>query len=61
MRWTVDAPKLGDIVRVKVKFYYHYGIFENEKSIYQFGYPDNTGIPADDIKVITTDVKTFKA
>jgi hypothetical protein len=59
MKWTVDTPKLGDIVRVKVKFYYHYGIFENEDSVYQFGYPDNTGIPADEIKVICSDVLTF--
>ncbi len=59
MTWTVDAPKIGDIIRTKVNFYYHYGIFADENCVIQFGMPDNTGIDPDTIKVITTDIKTF--
>lgn len=59
MKWTVTEPKSGDMIRTKVNFYYHYGIFANENCIIQFGMPDNSGIDPDTIEVITTDVKTF--
>ena len=59
MQWTTDTPKKGDIIRVKIKFYYHYGIFVNENQIVQFGYPDNTGITPDKISVLTTDIQGF--
>lgn len=59
MKWTVTEPKSGDMIRTKVNFYYHYGIFADEDSVIQFGMPDNTGIDPDTIEVITTDVKTF--
>ncbi len=59
MEWTVEAPKYGDIVRTKVTFYHHYGIFVSEERIIQFGLPDNVYRPADEIKVLATDVYTF--
>lgn len=59
MEWTVDLPKSGQIVRTKVSFYYHYGIFVSEDEIIQFGFPDDVGKPADQIKVLTTDIYTF--
>ncbi len=61
MKWTTDSPSPGDIIRVKVKFYYHYGIFVDENTVVQFGYPDNEGIPPKEIAVVTTDVETFLA
>lgn len=59
MIWTDKAPEFGDIVRIKVKFYYHYGIFIDEGDIIQFGLPDNEGTHPDEISVISTDISTF--
>ena len=59
MEWTVEAPRYGDLVRTKVTFYHHYGIFINEERIIQFGLPDNVYRPADEIAVLATDVYTF--
>jgi hypothetical protein len=44
-----------------MKFYYHYGLFEDEEHIIQFGLPDNQGTNPEDIAVITTDMQTFLA
>lgn len=60
MKWSANAPQYGDVVRVKVKFYYHYGIFVDKQCVVQFGMPDNTGIAPEEIKVITTDIDTFR-
>lgn len=59
MEWTVHSPKSGDIIRTKVTFYHHYGIFINENRIIQFGLPDNVYTPAEEIKVLATDIYTF--
>lgn len=61
MRWVEKKPKCGDIVRVKCKFYYHYGLFEDAEHVIQFGLPDNTGVNPDEIEVLSTDVQTFLA
>ncbi len=59
MNWICDAPLQGDIIRVKVKFYYHYGIYVSGDEIIQFGLPDNEGINPDEIEVLSTDINTF--
>ena len=59
MEWTLGEPKYGDIVRCKVSFYYHYGIFVNENRIIQFGLPTDPGRPAEEIKVLVSDIYTF--
>ncbi len=59
MDWSVDSPKRAQIVRTKVSFYYHYGIFIDENEVIQFGLPDAPQKSAKDIKVISTDVYTF--
>ena len=59
MNWISTTPKPSDIVRTKVAFYYHYGIFISEDEVIQFGLPDDPGKPAEQIKVISTDVYTF--
>lgn len=59
MLWTEASPKPGDPVRVKVSFYHHYGIFVSEDSVIQFGLPDDPGRPAENIRVLSTDVYTF--
>lgn len=59
MKWSEKPPKFGDIIRTKVSFYWHYGIFVNEQRVIQFGLPDDPGKPAEDIKVLSSDVYTF--
>lgn len=59
MKWIQKTPQYGDIIRVKVKFYYHYGLYEDDLHVIQFGYPDNTGIDPNEIAVISTDIQTF--
>jgi hypothetical protein len=59
MNWSYDTPKSGQIIRTKVSFYYHYGIFVSEDEVIQFGLPDDPGKPATEIKVLSTDIYTF--
>jgi len=59
MEWTEGTPRYGDIIRTKVTFYHHYGIFVDEQRVIQFGLPDDPGKPAEQIKVLVTDIYTF--
>jgi len=59
MNWSSRSPKPSEIIRTKVKFYHHYGIYVSENEVIQFGLPDDPGKPAEQIKVIATDVYTF--
>lgn len=59
MRWCDDEPQFGDIIRTKVSFYYHYGIFVSEDEVVQFGLPTDVSRPADEVRVLSTDVYTF--
>lgn len=59
MTWTVDTPECGDLVRTKVRFYHHYGIFVSPERVIQFGLPDDPMRPAGDVRVLATDVYTF--
>ena len=47
------------MVRIKIKFYHHYGIFVDEQTVVAFGMPDNSGVDPETIEVLTTDVMTF--
>ena len=60
MNFKPVAPtKSGQIIRTKVSFYHHYGIFVSEEEIIQFGLPTDPGKEASQIKVISTDISTF--
>lgn len=59
MLWEEKTPVYGDIVRTRVRFYYHYGIYLDETRVIQFGLPDNRDIPSEEIRVLSTDVRTF--
>lgn len=59
MQWTEKAPTCGDMIRTKVRFYHHYGIFVSETEVIQFGLPDDPLRAADQIKVLSTDIDTF--
>lgn len=59
MRWTENTPVFGDMIRTKVSFYYHYGIFVSEDEVIQFGLPGDPFKSADKIKVLSTDIFAF--
>lgn len=59
MQWEFKEPQMGDIVRIKIKFYHHYGVFIDENRVVAFGMPDNTGVDPETIEVLETDVTTF--
>lgn len=59
MQWEFNTPKKGDIIRVKVSFYYHYGIFVDEKNVIQFGLPDEPIRSKETITVLKSDIYTF--
>ncbi len=59
MRWEKRLPEAGDMVRTKVSFYHHYGVYLGDGRIAQFGRPVNTGIPREQIAVCITDTKGF--
>lgn len=59
MQWESREPVFGDIVRVKVTFYYHYGVFVSEDRVIQFGLPDNITQKAEEVRVCVSDIATF--
>lgn len=61
MRWTSKNPVRGCAVRVKVSFYYHYGIYVDDDHVIAFGLPDNSNVPPDEIAVLSTPIDVFLA
>ena len=59
MQWLSKTPIFGDLIRTKVQFYHHYGIFVSEEEVIQFGLPDDPFRPAESIKVLRSDISTF--
>ncbi len=59
MEFVSSTPKAGDIIRTKVRFYYHYGIFVSKDEVIQFGLADNVNRPASEVFVLSSDVYTF--
>ncbi|MBE7067305.1 MAG: hypothetical protein E7385_07125 [Ruminococcaceae bacterium] len=59
MEWVMKEPSPGDIVRVNMGIYYHYGIFESDDSIIQFGLPNNVKSDPAAIEVLTTNAQVF--
>lgn len=59
MQWVEKTPVFGDMIRTKVRFYHHYGIFVSEEEVIQFGLPDEPMRAAEQIKVLTSDIHTF--
>ena len=59
MQWVERTPVYGDVVRTKVRFYYHYGIFVSEEQVIQFGLPDDPMRSAESIRVLSSDIAAF--
>lgn len=59
--FSLREPKYGDIIRVKIKDdIYHYGIYENDNSVIQFGSAkDAFKTDSSDVCVETTTIKDF--
>lgn len=60
MRWEPKEASRGDMVRIKIGLFYHYGVFVSEDEVIQFGYPP---IPKyknmDPVVVGAVDIDTF--
>lgn len=61
MRWMAKQPTKGCPVRVKVNFYYHYGIYVDDDHVIAFGLPDNGDTHPDEIAVVSTCIDAFLA
>ena len=59
IQWVEKMPVRGDMIRTKVRFYHHYGIFVSEEEVIQFGLPDEPLRAADQIKVLSSDIAAF--
>ena len=59
LQWVEKTPVYGDMIRTKVRFYHHYGIFVSEEEVIQFGLPDDPMRPAQQVKVLASDMQTF--
>ena len=59
MQWVAKTPAYGDVIRTKVQFYYHYGIFVSEDQVIQFGLPNDPLRPGEQITVLTSDISAF--
>ncbi|MBO5892531.1 MAG: lecithin retinol acyltransferase family protein [Oscillospiraceae bacterium] len=59
MKWVEKTPVYGDLIRTKVSFYHHYGIFVSEDQVIQFGLPDGPLRPADEIRVLSSNIAAF--
>ena len=61
MKWQLKTPHMGDMIRVAVGQFYHYGIYVSDAEIIQFGpTPDASHSLLDaDIRVCTSDINGF--
>ena len=61
MRWISKSPHLGDMVRVQLGAVYHFGIYVSDSEVIQFGHHpySRKDIKAEDVAVISTDMKEF--
>ena len=60
MKFLLNDPKFGDMIRVKIDDFYHYGIFVDDNTVVQFGKPPVNGFARQaDVRVCTTDLAEF--
>lgn len=60
MKWTLNEPQFGDMIRVKIGNFYHYGIYVTDDEIIQFGPPPiNLNRDASKIEVCVTNIEGF--
>ena len=61
MKWNMQTPKKGDIIRVAIGDIYHYGIYVSDDEVIQFGMPPRNikMMTATDVVVLTTNIDVF--
>lgn len=59
MRWVEKTPAYGNLIRTKVQFYHHYGIFVSPEEVIQFGLPNDPLRPAEEVRVLLSDMDGF--
>ncbi len=61
MKWGLEQPTRGSVVRVRARSVYHYGVFVSEEEVVQFGRSPALSPPpsAEDIAVVSTDIQGF--
>jgi len=60
MRWTLNEPLRGDIVRIQLGSIYHFGIYVSDDEIIQFGLPPTSlNRDASKVEVCSTNLETF--
>lgn len=61
MKWILNEPVLGDIIRVKVGSIYHYGIYVDDEKVVQFGLsPALRGdLESDKVEVCLSNIEMF--
>ena len=61
MLWSFATPKTGDMLRVKINEYYHYGVCVGEDEVIQFGLAPiaRTLIKDCDVEICTSNVSQF--
>ena len=61
MKWEPAACQPGDMIRIRLGSFYHYGIFVSEDEVIQFGLPPTAENRAaeGEVKVLATDIDVF--
>lgn len=59
MEWQIKSPVYGDVIRTKVRFYHHYGIFVSPQRVIQFGLPEDPMRAGADVQVVASDIYGF--
>ena len=60
MKFLLNDPKFGDMIRVKIDDFYHFGIYVDDNTVIQFGKPPVNGFAKQrDVRVCTTDLAEF--
>lgn len=61
MKWQPKSCEAGDMIRVRLGFIYHYGVFVSEDEVIQFGYPPlpEYAEKNDPVSVTAVDIDVF--
>ena len=61
MKWSPEKCLPGDMIRIRLGSFCHYGIYVSDEEVIQFGLPPVGGLPknGDGIRVLSTDIDTF--
>ena len=63
MKWVMDAPERGDMIRVELGGIYHFGIYVSDEEVIQFGMaPSRRAMLHDsEVEVLSSDIDSSLA